>query len=179
MLLLTDFFEKFRATCLAHYSLDAVHYYTVPVLAWDVALRMTDVPLELITDIDMCQFTEKSIRGGISMITTRYARANAPTSIWMRITSMDGQCLNHCPPACFDSSNRMRLRHWRRWGSYPTMLKMDIYLRWIAAIYNIYTTLVTTTHSPPSRWRFIVICIHPLSRQSFHRLHIKGNSLLI
>ena len=41
VLLLTDFFEKFRTTCLAHYSLDAVHYYTAPGLAWDAALRIT------------------------------------------------------------------------------------------------------------------------------------------
>ena len=47
------------------------------------------------------------------------------------------------------------------------------------AIHNIYTTLATTTHSPPSHWRLVVICIHPRSRQSFHRLHLKGNSLLI
>ena len=30
-----------------------------------------------------------------------------------------------------------------------------------------------------SRWRLIVICIHQLSRQSFHRLHLMENSLLI
>ena len=34
---------------------------------------------------------------------------------------MDGQCLNHCPPAGFDSSNRMRLKHWQWWGAYPTI----------------------------------------------------------
>ena len=79
VLLLTDFFERFRATCLAHYSLDAVHYYTNPGLAWGAAPRMTHVSLELITDINMYHFTENSIRGGISMITTRYARSNAPT----------------------------------------------------------------------------------------------------
>ena len=58
---------------------DDVHYYAAPGLAWDAAIRMTQVSLELITDIDMYHFIEKSIRGGISMITTRYARANAPT----------------------------------------------------------------------------------------------------
>ena len=41
VLLLADFFEKFRAICLAHYILDAVHYYTAPGLAWDAALNMT------------------------------------------------------------------------------------------------------------------------------------------
>ena len=79
VLLLADFFEKFRASCLAHYSLDAVHYYTAPGLAWDAVLKMSRVSLELITDIDMYHFIEKSIRGGISMITTRYAQANFPT----------------------------------------------------------------------------------------------------
>ena len=31
----------------------------------------------------------------------------------------------------------------------------------------------------PSCWRLVVICIHPVSRQPFHRLHLKGNSLPI
>ena len=31
----------------------------------------------------------------------------------------------------------------------------------------------------PSRRRSVVICIYPLSRQSFHSLHLEGNSLLI
>ena len=70
-------FEKFRASWLAHYSIDAVHYYTAPGLAWDAALRMTHVSLELITD--MYHFVENSIQGGISMTTTRYAQANFPT----------------------------------------------------------------------------------------------------
>ena len=53
------------------------------------------------------------------------------------------------------------------------MLKMDTYLRWISTIHNIYTTLTTTTHSLPSRWRLVVKCIYPLSRQPSHRLHLK------
>ena len=79
VLLLTNFFEMFRATCLVHYCLDAVHYYTAPGLAWDPALRMTHVSLELITDINVYYFIENSILGGISMITTRYAGTNVPT----------------------------------------------------------------------------------------------------
>ena len=38
VLLLTDFFGKFRKTCLNYYILDPVHYYTTPGLAWDAAL---------------------------------------------------------------------------------------------------------------------------------------------
>ena len=31
----------------------------------------------------------------------------------------------------------------------------------------------------PSRWRLVVICINPLSRQLFNRLHLKENSLIV
>ena len=79
VLFLEDFFEKFRTTCLEYYSLDPVHYYTTPGLAWDAALRMSRVDLQLITDIDMYHFVENSIRGGISMISTHHAQANSPS----------------------------------------------------------------------------------------------------
>ena len=76
ILLLADVFEKFRNVCLHHYGLDPCHYYTSPGLAWDAVLKMTGIELELITDIDQYKFIESAIRGGISMITTRYAAAN-------------------------------------------------------------------------------------------------------
>ena len=53
VLLLADFFENFRKTCLEFYNLDPIHYYTTPGLAWDAALRMSRVDLQLITDVDI------------------------------------------------------------------------------------------------------------------------------
>ena len=55
------------------------YYYTTHGLAWDAALRMSSVDLQLITDNDMNNFIENSIHGGISMNSTRHAQANNPS----------------------------------------------------------------------------------------------------
>ena len=74
--LLADVFENFRRTCLQYYKLDPCHYFTSPGLSWDAMLKMTDIKLELMTNIDMFQFIEKGMRGGISYIANRYGKAN-------------------------------------------------------------------------------------------------------
>ena len=76
VLLLADVFENFRNICLENYELDPAHYYTAPGLAWDAALKVTDVNLEILSDIDMLLMVEKGIRGGVSMISNRYGKAN-------------------------------------------------------------------------------------------------------
>ena len=38
------------------------------MLSWDAILKMTEIKLELISDIDMYYFVEKGLRGGISYI---------------------------------------------------------------------------------------------------------------
>ena len=76
ILFFADVFENFRRTCLEYYKLDPCHYFTSPGLSWDAMLQMTDIKLELMTDIDMFQFIEKGLRGGISYIANRYGKAN-------------------------------------------------------------------------------------------------------
>ena len=74
--LLADVFEKFIDTYLKFYWLDPCHYYSSPGLSWDAILKMTGVKLEKIVDIDMYLFIEKGLKGGISYIARRYAKAN-------------------------------------------------------------------------------------------------------
>ena len=49
------------------------NFYSLPGLSWDAMLKYTGVELELITDPDMHQMVEKSMRGDISNICHRYA----------------------------------------------------------------------------------------------------------
>ena len=76
VLLLADVFEEFRDVCLKNYQLDPAWYYTSPGLAWDACLKMTNVRLELLSDLDMLMLVEVGIRGGVSMISTRQGIAN-------------------------------------------------------------------------------------------------------
>ena len=75
-LLLVDVFEKVIDMCLKYHGLDPCHYFSSPRLSWDPMLKMTDIELEKISDIDKHLFIEKGLRGGISYIANRYAKAN-------------------------------------------------------------------------------------------------------
>lgn len=78
IVLLCDVFEAFRNVCMRQYELDPCHFYTSPGLSWASCLKMTDVQLQLMTDIDQILFIEKGIRGGVSQISNRYKAANNP-----------------------------------------------------------------------------------------------------
>ena len=78
VLLLADVFENFRKTSQKQYGLDPAHYYTSPGLSWDALLKKTGVSLELLTDYDQHLFIEKGMRGDISIVSKRHARANNP-----------------------------------------------------------------------------------------------------
>ena len=86
VLLLADVFGAFKDVCYKIYGLDASYYYTSPGLSWDAFLKHSNEKsieegkgefiIELLTDMDMYLFVESSIRGGLSQISKRYAKAN-------------------------------------------------------------------------------------------------------
>ena len=50
--------------------------FSSPGLSWDAMLKMTDIELEKISDIKKYLFIEKGLRGGVSYIAKRHAKAN-------------------------------------------------------------------------------------------------------
>ena len=62
--------------CLEHYNLDPSHIFTSPGLVWKACLKKTGISLELLTNPDMLLMFEQGIRGGITQVVHRYARAN-------------------------------------------------------------------------------------------------------
>ena len=73
VLLLADAWENFRESIYEMFGIDCVYSYTTPGLGWEAYLKKSGVELELLTDVDKVMFYEKSIRGGVSLITKRFA----------------------------------------------------------------------------------------------------------
>ena len=60
--ILADVFENFRKTALNIYHLDPANYHTLPGYNWDALLKLSNVKLELLTDVDKHLFVEKGKR---------------------------------------------------------------------------------------------------------------------
>lgn len=67
-----------ETTTIYIWKLTSFCFYTALGLAWKAALKLTEVHLELFTDPDTHVFIERALRGGISMISLRCAKANNP-----------------------------------------------------------------------------------------------------
>jgi hypothetical protein len=76
VLLLADVFENFRNISMTNYGLDPAYYISTPAFGWDCMMKLTKIKLYQLHDIDMYLMIEKGIRGGISVIAHRYAKAN-------------------------------------------------------------------------------------------------------
>ena len=62
--------------CLKLYNLDPIKFISAPRIAWQAALKETEVKLELLTDVDVLLMVEKGIRGGICHAVYQYAKAS-------------------------------------------------------------------------------------------------------
>ena len=77
--LLADVFENFRRTALANTGLDPSNYITLPQYTFSAAFRHNQC--HLLTDVEMYEFFEEGIRGGMSFVNTHHVKADADTHI--------------------------------------------------------------------------------------------------
>lgn len=56
ILLLADIFNNFRNISIKNYELDPLNFITRPSLCWTAMLKMTQIEIELLTDIEMIAF---------------------------------------------------------------------------------------------------------------------------
>ena len=73
---LSDVFENFIYLYLKDYDLDPTHFVSTPSLAFEAMLKMTNVKIELLTDIDMVLMAEKEIRGRLTQVVRKHGIAN-------------------------------------------------------------------------------------------------------
>ena len=127
VLLLADVMENFRKLCEKHYELDPAHFFTVPGMAWDAMLKITEIKLELLEDVDMLLMIEKGIRGGISNAFKRYAKANnkfmkdfdpaekSSFIVYLDANNLYGWAMSKpLPVGGFEWMNEKELKNWER-----------------------------------------------------------------
>ncbi|XP_072048929.1 uncharacterized protein [Amphiura filiformis] len=137
VLLLADVFENFRKTSLKNYKLDPCWFYTAPGLSYDGMLKTTGVKLELLTDYEKTLVFENGKRGGVSTISTRYAKANnkymgedyypsKPTKyiVYIDANNLYGWAMSQpLPVGNFEWMSSKELDNWRK---IPCTLEVDL-----------------------------------------------------
>ena len=74
VLMLTDIFENFRNECLKNFHIDTVNFDSTPSLSYHAMLLLSKVVFEPIPNLETYYFLLRAKRGGLSQVTTRYAK---------------------------------------------------------------------------------------------------------
>ena len=69
--LLADLFLNFRELMFSKFDLDPCHFISLPSYAFSCMLKLTEISIEPIEDIDIFQFLSQNIRGGFSFVSQR------------------------------------------------------------------------------------------------------------
>jgi len=75
---LTDVFQAFRCTMISTHGLDCLHFPSLPSMMLQLALKVTEVELELITNHNIFLMIESGIHGRLIYMAQRHAVTNFP-----------------------------------------------------------------------------------------------------
>jgi hypothetical protein len=122
VLLLAAVFESFRDSSFRDFGLDPVLYVSLPSYTFSAMMKFTNVQLECVPCVEMYNFFKKAIRGGLSGVSTRYAKAN---NIYCREYNPDAPTTNIIG---FDLNNLYgwALMNYLPKGNFKWMTKKDI-----------------------------------------------------
>ena len=137
VLLLADIIENFRNVCMGIYNLDPVWNYSSPGLTWQAMLKKTEVELELLTDIDMYNFFEQGIRGGICQASHRYAKAEEgkSTITYLDANNLYGLAMSQKLPS--GNFKWMSPTDLKKWKLIPCTLEVDLeYVKHLHDLHN-------------------------------------------
>jgi hypothetical protein len=76
VMLLADIFQNFRKIAYEKYGLEPLWFVSLGSLSWTCMMRMTDIKIDLLTDLEMVAFFYKNLRGGVVQLSKKYAVAN-------------------------------------------------------------------------------------------------------
>jgi hypothetical protein len=97
--LLADVFETFRATAVEEDELDPANFFGIPGLSWCAALRSMPCKLDLLQDLEMYNFFECGIRGGMTFVNRHYACHDKETQLlYIDINNLYGWALSQKLP---------------------------------------------------------------------------------
>ena len=71
-----DNWDKFNSTMFKRISIRPLVFVSTPGLALEAMLKITNVKLKLLTDVDMVLMVENGIRGGLTQVAHKYASAD-------------------------------------------------------------------------------------------------------
>lgn len=78
VLLLAEVFTSFRRMSMSYYNLDPVHFITTADLTWNAGLKLAQIELQLLGNVNEYIWFESQMRGGICYLGKRHAIANNP-----------------------------------------------------------------------------------------------------
>jgi hypothetical protein len=79
--LLAEAVMTMRKTLFEEFELDMLQYLSLPMMAKDIMLKVTDAEIELISDYDMIMMLQRGIRGGLSFIGQRSVELDAEPAL--------------------------------------------------------------------------------------------------
>lgn len=96
--LLAEIILKFRDVVLEFSKLDMCNYISLPQLSFDIFLKNSNAKIELLTDINMVNFIENNIRGGLSFINQRYVTNDNEELLYIDANNLYGSSMKEKLP---------------------------------------------------------------------------------